>query len=447
MIEKIWGLLSTFTPESEKTVKAKIVEFGFDPNRGEVSLNESYINFNTIVALLKESIEQKKLIQLPISIQKIVLNHLEAINKTQANLIGGSDEILNLEVHIENLNSALWQYGLFNLSSEVLGYQTKLNQLKQLELEVSNLRDDLKEGVKQKKKLDEAQGSAQSKLDALENTLATATTQLSEISQKLAESNTNSQQIAAIFSTVQQNEKVISDAKANSVQNNSEVDSLKTKIKEFFSEITTHKTSIDSTATKADIAIKNNQVETEALILNLSELENQIKDQLQKATGHSLFHSFQTRQGLINTSKNFWMYVLAGLLIISAVLTVYLINTISGINTAFFLKLSLSIPLIFAISFATIQYSRERRLEEEYAFKSNISISLIPYQELVEKLVNEADKEQKKEYASFMMNTINKVFTSPTEHIFHEKSSGSLIDTKALKKISEIIESLSKIKA
>ena len=138
---------------------------------------------------------------------------------------------------------------------------------------------------------------------------------------------------------------------------------------------------------------------------------------------------------------------------LTAGLTYYLVQAISGtdnktsLDIAFFLKLSFSIPLIFAISFCTVQYSRERRLEEEYAFKSNISISLIPYQELVEKLVSKDDKEQRKEYATFIMNTINKVFTSPTEEIFKDKNiNKGLIDIKLFKKLGEVAESLSKLK-
>jgi hypothetical protein len=65
---------------------------------------------------------------------------------------------------------------------------------------------------------------------------------------------------------------------------------------------------------------------------------------------------------------------------------------------AFYLKLSLSLPLIYAITFCTVQYSRERKLEEEYAFKSNISVSLDPYRELVEKLV---DKQQPQDREKF----------------------------------------------
>jgi hypothetical protein len=65
-----------------------------------------------------------------------LLSNLEAISAAQTNLIAGSDQVVNLKSHIEILNSNMWQYGMFNLSDEILGYQTKLNQLKQLELEI-----------------------------------------------------------------------------------------------------------------------------------------------------------------------------------------------------------------------------------------------------------------------------------------------------------------------
>lgn len=453
MIEQLWQLLTTFTPESQKAVINKCVEYGFDINRGDVSLEESYINLDASVLILKEAIEQKKLIQLPISIQKALLANLDAISKNQTNLLVGSDEILNLKSNIEALNTNIWQYGLFNLSDEVLGYQTKLNQLKQLELEATALNAELKEGIKLKKKIDEANQTAIDKLVEINTSLASATENLSTIQKLVVDSTEATQQVSAILVTAQQNETVITQSKATATQNDAEIAAIEQKIKEFFTSINEHKAQITKTATFAENAITTNTTKTDTLISTLEELENEIKDQLQKATGHSLFHSFQTRQGLIKKSKIFWACILAGLLVLTAFLTLYLVNSITNadqpaaLNIAFFLKLSLSIPLIFAISFCTLQYSRERRLEEEYAFKSNISISLVPYQELVEKLVAEDDVEQRKEYATFMMNTINKVFTSPTAEIFKDKNEGkSFINRKSLKDISELVEAVAKIK-
>src|SRR2546426_11086931 len=127
MIEKIWEILTTLTEEAKNSALAKCKELGFDLNRGVVSLEESFINLDAARLILMEAIEKRNLIQLPITVQKTLLTQLEAIAKSLTGLIGGADEVVNLTDKIEQLNTAIWQYGLHNLSEEVLGYQTKLN--------------------------------------------------------------------------------------------------------------------------------------------------------------------------------------------------------------------------------------------------------------------------------------------------------------------------------
>lgn len=445
MIDRMWEILTTLTEESKKAALAKCVELSLDTNRGEVSLDESYINLNAAVIILKDAIEQRKLIQLPITIQTVLVAILESIAKHQTNLIAGSDEVINLSSAIEKLNTTIWQYGLHNLSNEVLGYQAKLNQLKTLEIDATRINDELKDGLKLKKKLDQLHIEAEKQLGLISQSSIAANQVSTEIAQALITTTDSSQKVSALLATVQQNETSSTQRLASSVQNDAEISALEKKIKEFFTQINDYRAKIDETTDSAAATVANNTTQTNTLITNLADLEDQIKKQIQKATGFSLFHSFQTRQESISKSKNFWVKVLAGLLVATAGLTYYLVNTITGIDTAFFLKLSLSIPLIFAISFCTVQYSRERRLEEEYAFKSNISISLVPYQELVEKLVSIDQPEERQRYATFIMDSITKVFTSPTEEIFKEKSKGKgLGDVKTVKQITELIEAVSK---
>lgn len=103
------------------------------------------------------------------------------------------------------------------------------------------------------------------------------------------------------------------------------------------------------------------------------------------------------------------------------------LHWVTTYNAAFYLKLSISIPLAYAIAFCSIQYSRERRLEEEYAFKSNVSISLDPYQRLVAQLINKDKPEEVAKHADFVIDSVSRVFTSPTENVFDgaKKETGS----------------------
>lgn len=79
MINRIWEILTTLTEEAQKSAINKCKELGFDLNRGLVSLDESFINLNSAGSILMDAIEKQKLIQLPITVQQLILNSLEAI--------------------------------------------------------------------------------------------------------------------------------------------------------------------------------------------------------------------------------------------------------------------------------------------------------------------------------------------------------------------------------
>jgi chromosome segregation ATPase len=188
--------------------------------------------------------------------------------------------------------------------------------------------------------------------------------------------------------------------------------------------------------------IGTNQKKTDVLIDELAKLKDQIREQIQQATGFQLFGAFQSRQNEIAKSKNRWVWAIAALVVISAGVTIWIAHEAQyySVNSfAFWVKLSLTVPLGFALTFCTVQYSRERRLEEEYAFKSSISVSLNPYRELIQSVVEKGGADLSK-YTDFMIDSVRNVFTPPTDKVFdHEKKSG--LTEKTLKQTAEIIGS------
>jgi len=138
-LSRIWAICTTLTEEAMAVASAKAKELGFDPNRGLVPLPESFINLSSARSIIEDAIEKQKLVQLPITVQKELLANLEAITKSLQGLASGVDEVVNLTTAIEALNTAIWKYGLHNLSDQVLGYQKKLNQLKNQELQISKV--------------------------------------------------------------------------------------------------------------------------------------------------------------------------------------------------------------------------------------------------------------------------------------------------------------------
>jgi hypothetical protein len=188
--------------------------------------------------------------------------------------------------------------------------------------------------------------------------------------------------------------------------------------------------------------IETNQKKTDVLIDELAKLKDQIREQIQQATGFQLFGAFQSRQNEIAKSKNRWVWAIAALVVISAGVTIWIAHEAQyySVNSfAFWVKLSLTVPLGFALTFCTVQYSRERRLEEEYAFKSSISVSLNPYRELIQSIVEKGGTDLSK-YTDFVIDSVRNVFTPPTDKVFErEKNSG--LTQKTFKQTAEIIGS------
>lgn len=443
-INKIWEILTTLTEESQIAVINKCEEYGLDINRGDISISESYINLNHAHDILVDAIEKNKLSQFPISIQKVLLSNLEAISNFQVSILSGKDEIINIVNAIEQLYANIWKYNFHNLSGEFLGYVTKMNQLKNQETKANHLKKELEKGILLKQELEDLLTNIKNSSIEVQSILNNSLANNEHIKQNLDKSIDNAQNSSAHLATIQQNDTAVIQLLSNSKTSSAEINTLELKIKEFFNAITEYKIGMESVAIYAKDNIESNKTETNNLINKLNEIENQIKDQLEKATGFSLFHSFQTRQSKLKESKDKWIYAISFVLAISICLTIFIALTTTSYGIAFYLKLSASIPIVYAITFCSIQYSRERKLEEEYAFKSNISISLIPYKDLVEKLIDSTNPLEREKYTKFIIDSINNVFTSPTDKIFEKNNNQSPTSESSLKHFSNSIDAIVK---
>jgi hypothetical protein len=440
MTDQIWEKLNSLTGDAQNAAIAKAKELNFDLNKGFISFDESLINLNADVATLRDAIEKRKLQQLPLSIQKLLHDDLEKISRFLAGLISGTDEVINLVESIEALHTNIWKLGIEKLSDEYLGYQTKINQIKNLEVELGKLRTDFEQGIATKAELDTVLTSAKQVSDSL-------TTQLDELKQIVGKASKDGEnateiekQAATSLKVIQSNQETIAGQLSSTTTSAGEISSQEKKIKEFYQEIDQYRTSINDTTETAGTTLKKNHDDVKDLMKELKELKEQIKEQLEQATGYGLFGSFQTRQKAVARAKMFWAVAIVALLLISVAGTIWIATSTTDFKaTAFYIKLSLSIPLVFAIGFCAVQYSTERQLEEEYAIRSNISFSLMPYQGLVEKLVNMEDATEKAKYSTFIIESITKVFASPTDKVFKSSSDRS---NKSLKEMTTMIKSM-----
>jgi len=166
----------------------------------------------------------------------------------------------------------------------------------------------------------------------------------------------------------------------------------------------------------ADLLDRTNQV----VSTNESQID-QIKGHLRKAIGASLFTAFDTRRRHI--SKASWVW--AGLLLLSVGGTIWFaFSFVSHIAelaeknkgdiqwTLVYARLIIVAPLAFLITFTAKRYSSERRAEEEWAFKSAISISLDPFRDLIARMKKDEHD------TTFVERLVLEIFDNPAKRLY-----------------------------
>ncbi|KKR04221.1 MAG: hypothetical protein UT31_C0001G0004 [Parcubacteria group bacterium GW2011_GWF2_39_13b] len=189
--------------------------------------------------------------------------------------------------------------------------------------------------------------------------------------------------------------------------------------------------------------IDNIKIKTEELLNTNNEQAEKISDLLQKAAAGTLFEAFKIRKTEHEKSASFWVKMIGVAIIALLVIAgwiVWVVHIKNVLSYEFLVKLSISIPLIFWLSFSTKQYTKSKKLEEEYAFKSSISLSLEAYRDLLKR---ESGEPTKAEVVPFITSAVDKIFSSPNENLAQHsiKEDKDIVDSFSglIEKIARLI--------
>jgi len=205
-----------------------------------------------------------------------------------------------------------------------------------------------------------------------------------------------------------------------------------TEITAFYSEIETYRSQMTEAGKSAQSELADLREGSEKSVADLFErtervvntnesLIDQIKDHLRKAIGASLFTAFDTRRRHITNASWVW----AGLLLLSVVgaigFTAWFATKFAELIkgnpsnlqwTVVYARLVIAAPLAFLIAFTAKRYSSERRAEEEWAFKSAISISLEPFRDLIARM------NEKGQQTALVERLVSEIFDNPSKRLY-----------------------------
>lgn len=176
---------------------------------------------------------------------------------------------------------------------------------------------------------------------------------------------------------------------------------------------------------------------------NLQEIEEKIEkfeeaitEQLGRAGSGALAIAFATRQGEVENELKRWRTILFGstgaLVFVS--LSFFIYSFFVDINIQFFLKLSVSLPFIFAVYFASRQYNKERFILERYAFKGAQAKSLSAFSKTVKEM--DTTENGQAEAQKFVIASVEKIYIQ----LKLDKGEDDLFFDKALDIAKDIVK-------
>ncbi len=375
---------------------------------------------------------------------KICVNSLESVLQTEALRSVPILDLTELNKYLSNVANTLppmeqsMASGLANFTNQIDVLHRKLWTMRLIDPVAA---EDV--FMKSAGKLDSALEIAKKHIRELETGL-TVREELGVVAQEMDALKTTTEkeveEISKILVTVQTNEKNILAHEESTTSNASQVEQILTKMKtseEEFRKIETELTSWheeietkrkeigdlrDSTTKKLttyDTDITERQE-------SLDDVKKRIEAQFQLVSSGALAKAFGDRGTKLLWSTNLWG-VFAVLAYIFAIGFAFWIagsaipestpnEPVSLLNWQYFLiRLTVGVPIAFFVWFATVQYSKAKRIQEAYAFKGTVAASFDAYRKLVEAISKDPELKGNPEFARFITSTISDLYKAPQQ--------------------------------
>ncbi|PHQ57511.1 MAG: hypothetical protein COA30_02315 [Sulfurimonas sp.] len=365
------------------------------PIRNEYSLDELLEDLPNLINIIKQICEDGILDKLHISQRQAIHDTLSTMNPIITNIDAGHQQLANLMDSTSQLLNQVRTYRLDFGVQNIPRYTQKIKEYNdlslKLELLILHIADSNIERERYKQLTSEFQEILEvlkEKKDKAEHTENLIDNKLQSISEFYNKSNT----LFKLINTVKES---VSQELVESKTSQSNIKSIEIELKQFYNEMNNHQDKMAESSIKIQEDISNYKKETESILDKLSQNTNdliinfsdktdsiitknetqteEIDKQLGKAVGVNLFKSFEARRKSLNKNLNKCLNALALRLValLSISFWIYFELVKGNVDIYMFMfKILMALPFIFVIGFIASRYTKERRLIEEYAFKS-----------------------------------------------------------------------------
>jgi hypothetical protein len=279
----------------------------------------------------------------------------------------------------------------------------------------------------------------------VEGLIQTKTAELNQIAQNLQSSTNQSTEITRLLSDVTNK-----DTEAGGIIHN-----LKDKVNQIQTDILNYKESYEIIESNWEALEKelnsklfeatSNFIKAKEHIEFVESRRQNIENLTGMAADGALGSKFNQRVGIILKGRRFWTWAVPFTTAVSILWVLAVFNWYpSKLNNEWInlgVNILKTIPSFILLGFVFKQYSKERNLEEEYAFKSSIAMTLTAYSNML----SERDVDTNESRQEMLLRTIEQLYKQPKIHTEKGRTNFSF-STKDLKEsldnLKESIENL-----
>lgn len=168
---------------------------------------------------------------------------------------------------------------------------------------------------------------------------------------------------------------------------------------------------IEQTRRAVDDAVQNEAETVKQVYAETLEAENKVKELMSYISDGTLAHSFNQRKADVTRASYIWL----GLGVLASITLVYIIWALfasskidmTNLWADIVIKSLKTFPVACMIVYFFKEYSKERALTEEYAFREAVAITLKAY-------LDQLDGEQDENKRTLLLQTVEKLYTKPT---------------------------------
>jgi prefoldin subunit 5 len=170
--------------------------------------------------------------------------------------------------------------------------------------------------------------------------------------------------------------------------------------------------------------IEKKQESLEESLNQVEEAETQVEDLeetarglLEKSTSAALGDQFADRKSELESNLVYWKAGSIGTIILLVVASggIYADIVFNGSNFSTNLsKALLIVPISVAVWFSVSNYTRQKRLMEEYEFKARMALSLSGFREVLQ---NDTTNDNDELVAEFVVDTMERIYTNPQQNV------------------------------